>query len=64
MVLTHDGFLKFCSLSDKYNVDVKPLIENCHETFEKVEKLMRIYNNSKFEDVWFRSVHNYSCVNS
>lgn len=50
-VLTHDGFLKLCTLNSNKTVDAKRLLdlEQKEEASEEIKLLFKIYNNSKFE---------------
>ena len=55
-IMTHDGFLKFCPISDKYNIDLKPLLQQDENALRNVENLIGKYNESKFDDSWYLGI--------
>lgn len=56
LVLTHDGFLKICSCSNKFNLDLRPLINDDRDTYEKLEKIINKYINSQYKDAWYKTL--------
>lgn len=56
LILTHDGFLKLCSLSNAFNLDLKPLVSGDIETQDKLVKYVENYKNSTFKNIWYKSL--------
>lgn len=48
LFLTHDGYLKFCTLSNEFNLDLKPLLIDDKHTYEQVRKIIDLYKESKY----------------
>ncbi|WP_346868753.1 GTP 3',8-cyclase MoaA [Clostridium sp. UBA5119] len=48
LFLTHDGVLKFCTLSNDLNIDIKPLLCGDKEVYDKVKQIIDSYKNAEF----------------
>ncbi len=57
LILTHDGKLKLCTLSDDFNLDLKPLLKDDPETYEILKNFIAIYKNSSFQNKWYLSTY-------
>ncbi|OZV13009.1 hypothetical protein CIW83_05540 [Tissierella sp. P1] len=53
LILTHDGFLKLCTLSNEFNLDLKPLLHNNNDTEKKVNNFFDNYKSSTFQNKWY-----------
>lgn len=53
MLLTHNGFLKFCSLNDNFMLDVKSLLNGDPKIKTKIQNVISMYNTAQFrEKAW------------
>lgn len=48
LFLTHDGFLKFCTLSNEFNIDLKPLLIDDKKVYNEAKQIIESYKNAEF----------------
>lgn len=56
MILTNDGKLKLCSLSNDYEVDLRPIISGENVSRADLRKLIKLYNEAQFQNLWWQNI--------